>query len=60
MTLFDGKPLTEREVALRFPCTCGHSLGAHRGGTNCTKCECEEYLYGGRDYDEDSGEAGAP
>lgn len=50
MTLFDGKPLTEREVALRQPCVCDHNYGAHRGGTNCTECDCAEFT--ARDGDE--------
>lgn len=44
MSLFDGEPLTEAEVQARVECECGDTYGAHRGGTNCTKCGCEEFV----------------
>jgi len=43
VTLFDNKPLTETEIRSRLVCICDHTYGAHRGGTNCTKCGCEEF-----------------
>ncbi len=45
MTLFDGEPLTEAEVASRQVCECGHTRGEHRGGWQCLAddCCCEEF-----------------
>lgn len=48
MSLFDGNPLTEQEVALRALCACGHQYGSHHwravltpGG--CRWCKCEKF-----------------
>lgn len=43
MTLFDGKPLTEREVAMRIECECGHLYSEHHDGVDCRECDCEEF-----------------
>lgn len=44
MTLFDGQPLTEQEIAARLLCECSHSYGTHCDGWECLACDCEEFV----------------
>lgn len=41
MTLFDGKPLGEEEVAAKMMCVCDHTGAVHYRGGGCHACDTE-------------------
>lgn len=44
MTLFDGEPLTENDVASRELCRCGDARHQHPDDGPCLHdCDCEEF-----------------
>jgi hypothetical protein len=54
MSLFDGKPLTEEEIAARDMCECGHVRGHHipdgdRTVCLAASCLCAKFTEGGDD-----------